>query len=109
MVAPAWGLHGICGDMFVCGIIYSPSGCLFGSCVFQSLPPPRYPLEVPVWDLRHVEKYSTPQGSCGELSAVTDFQDLRQARVVSIAPIRCDGSVEGCSSFKRLKCSTRAP
>ena len=32
-------------------------------------------LEVPVWDLRHVEKYSTPQGSCSELSAVTDFQD----------------------------------
>ena len=28
-------LHGIGGDMFVCGIIYSPSGCLFDSCVFS--------------------------------------------------------------------------
>ena len=68
-------LDGIGGDMFVCGILYSPSGCLFDSCVFQSLPPRRYLLEVPVWDLRHVEKYSMPQGSCSELSAVTDFQD----------------------------------
>ena len=74
--AGAWyGGARIGGDMFVCGIIYSPSGCLFDSCVFQPLPPRRYPLEVPVWELRHVGKYSMAQGSCSELSAVTDIQD----------------------------------
>ena len=132
MVAPAWGLHGIGGNMFDCCIIYSPSGCLFDSCAFQSLPPRRYQLEVPVWDLRHVEKYSTPQRSCSEPSAAIDFQDslsislsgflsshftvvlcffhfLASSSERSLGDIRRDGSVKGCSAFKRLKCSTRAP